>query len=109
MRNALEGELSQRPETELIIVDGSSIASVDSTALDMILALQRDLLREGVQMRFLGLNGDVRDAFRRSGLDSALGDNPVYARIHDLVMRFREEAEGLDNARAIRPRGERSG
>jgi SulP family sulfate permease len=109
VRNALEGELSQRPETELIIVDGSSIASVDSTALDMILALQRDLLREGVQMRFLGLNGDVRDAFRRSGLDSALGDNPVYARIHDLVMRFREEAEGLDNARAIRPRGERSG
>jgi sulfate permease, SulP family len=109
VRNAMELELSQRPETELIIVDGSSIASVDSTALDMLLALQRDLLREGVQLRFLGLNGDVRDAFRRSGLESALGDNPVYARIHDLVMRFREEAEGPESARAVRASSERGG
>ncbi len=94
VREAFERELAARPETELFIVDAASISMVDSSAIAMLQELRRQFLARGVALRFLGLIGPVRDAFRKNGMHGAIGPDHVYMRIHDAVEQFRAEQDG---------------
>jgi SulP family sulfate permease len=94
VREALERELELRPETELLIIDSVSISMIDSSAMAMLKHFQRECERKGIRLRFLGLIGPVRDIFRRNGMDSAIGEDHIYMRIHDAVDEFRAEQRG---------------
>lgn len=94
VREALERELQQRPETELLIIDSVSISMVDSSAMAMLKQFKRACERQGIRLRFLGLIGPVRDCFRRNGMESALGEDHIYMRLHDAVDEFRAAQHG---------------
>jgi len=94
VRDVVEREVALRPETELVILDGVAISDIDSTAVAMIRSLERELSGQGIRLRFIGLNGPVRDKLYKNSLDVVVGSNHVYTRIHDLVLQFREEGEG---------------
>jgi SulP family sulfate permease len=95
VHEALLREVAARPEIELMIVDSVSISMVDSSAVAMLQDLQRELMRLGIALRFLGLIGPVRDAFRKNAMHSAIGPDHVYMRIHDAVRQFRAEQDGI--------------
>ncbi len=101
VREIIEKEVAARPETELIILDAVSISAMDSTAVEMMKSLQQDLLEEGIRMQMIGLIGPVRDILQRNGMESLVGSNQIYTRIHDVVLKFREETEGLPSPRSI--------
>lgn len=101
IREAMERELALRPETELLLIDASAVNWIDSTAISMLRELQAELSEEGVALRFIGLIGPVRDLLERSGLKSMIGKDPVTARIHDEVIRFRKEEESGAGARPV--------
>ncbi len=94
VREALERELAERPETELLIIDSVSISMVDSSAVVMLKNFMRESEREGIRLRFLGLIGPVRDVFRKNGMEAAIGEDHIYMRIHDAVAEFRAEQHG---------------
>ena len=94
IREVVEREVALRPEAELVILDGVAISDVDSTAVAMIRVMERELSLQGIRLRFIGLNGPVRDKLYKNNLDMVIGSNHVYTRIHDLILQFREEGEG---------------
>ena len=103
VRDALEKETASRPETELIIIDATSISTIDSSAVIMLQDLIRDFGQLGMNFRFLGLIGPVRDALRKNGLDHVIGEDHVYTRVHDAVEQFRHGGEAGPFPRRRRP------
>ncbi len=101
VRDLIENEVYSRPGTELVIVDGVAVTDIDSTAVEMIRMLQQDFEQEGIRLRFIGLIGPVRDVLQLNGLQSVIGSNHVYTRIHDLVVQFRAESEDGEDPRKI--------
>ncbi|MBI1192942.1 MAG: sulfate permease [Bacteroidetes bacterium] len=109
IREVVEREVAFRPETELVILDGVAISDVDSTAVSMLRVLERELGLQGIRLRFIGLNGPVRDKLYKNHLDMIIGSNHVYTRIHDLILQFREEGEGPVHPRQVSIRSSGSG
>ncbi|MGH3136015.1 MAG: sodium-independent anion transporter, partial [Gaiellaceae bacterium] len=60
------------PSIREVIVDAAAITHIDSTALDLIGELQRELARHDVELVFARLKGPVHDALRRAEAAGAI-------------------------------------
>ena len=60
------------PTVRRVIVDASAITYVDTTGLDMLGELQRELEERGVELVFARLKGPVHDVFRRAEAAGAI-------------------------------------
>ena len=54
------------PPVRTVIVDASAVTYVDTTALDMLGALQKELAARGAELVFARLKGPVHDVFKRA-------------------------------------------
>lgn len=83
-----------------VIVDGSPVNYLDSTAVDALVEVVHTLRERGVEIHFAGLKGSVRDVVRHSGLAEELGDDhfhmsPHYAVLDILESWDEEEGTGM--------------
>jgi SulP family sulfate permease len=86
VRDRVEAEIDRRGDVlRHIVVDSSSIGSVDSSAVHMIHDLVEEMKERGMDFRFVGLVGPVRDAFERHGLFESIGESHFHVRICDAV------------------------
>ena len=93
-----KGEREGRP-VEVVIVDGSSINGLDTTAIDALFSVTESLEEEGIELHLTGLIGPVREVVRRSGLHALLGENKFHLDPHQAVVSVLERwdaAEGTD-------------
>lgn len=68
-----------------VIADASGIDSVDSSAVDALQDVARDLTDAGLAFYLAGVKGPVRDVLRRSGFYATLGEEYITLRIQDAV------------------------
>ena len=68
-----------------VVIDGSGINQLDSSAEAALRELHDDYSRRGVELHFAQLKGPVRDVLTRSGFDRALGEERFALTVHDAV------------------------
>jgi SulP family sulfate permease len=84
---------------EVVVVDGSSINDLDTTAVEALASVIETLEEEGIELHLTGLIGPVRETVRRSGLYALLGVNHFHLDPHEAVVHILEtwdEADGGD-------------
>lgn len=77
-----------------VIADTSGIDFVDSSAVDALQEVARDLKDADIAFYLAGVKGPVRDVLRRSGLYAMLGEERVMLRIQDAVDAVLQEQKG---------------
>ena len=95
----LEKSEREGRNVEVVIVDGSSINGLDTTAIDALFSVTESLEAEGIELHLTGLIGPVREVVRRSGLHALLGENKFHLDPHEAVVSVLERwdaAEGTD-------------
>ena len=71
---------------EVVVVDGSSINDLDTTAIGALFSVVESLEEEGIELHLTGLIGPVREVVRRSGLYGILGPGHFHLDPHEAVV-----------------------
>ncbi len=73
-------------QVEVVVIDGTSINDLDTTATDAIRSVIEALGESGIELYFTGLIGPVREVMVRSGLFDELGGEHFQMSPHDAVV-----------------------
>jgi len=95
----LEKSEREGRNVEVVVVDGSSINDLDTTAVEALSSVVETLREEGIELHLTGLIGPVRETVRRSGLYALLGVNHFHLDPHEAVVHVLtkwDEADGGD-------------
>ncbi len=95
----LEKSEREGRNVEVVIVDGSSINGLDTTAIEALFSVAESLEEEGIDLHLTGLIGPVREVVRRSGLHALLGEDKFHLDPHTAVVSVLERwdaEEGTD-------------
>ncbi|MGK7906948.1 MAG: SulP family inorganic anion transporter [Synechococcus sp.] len=76
---------------EQVLVDASSINFMDTTAMEMLAKLKRELGKQGIALSFASVRDSVRDLMGRTGLEGEIGTQNYYELVHDGVEAFQNE------------------
>jgi high affinity sulfate transporter 1 len=77
-----------QPDLKWLVIDGSTVNTVDSTGADTIEALARDLARQGVRLGLAGFRTETRCMLERSGAMTAIGADFVYPTLKSAMNAF---------------------
>jgi len=85
------------PKIVDVVIDGSSINRLDSSADAALRELAVEFAERGIGLYFAGLKGPVRDTMQRSGLAELLGERGRHLLVHDAVQAALQtrKAQGL--------------
>jgi SulP family sulfate permease len=81
---------------EVVVVDGSSINDLDTTAVEALTSVVESLEDMGIELHVTGLIGPVREAVRRSGLYRLLGEDRFHLDTHEAVVQVLERWDAQD-------------
>lgn len=79
--------------TEYVIIDGSTINTLDTTAIDQIKSMASTLKNWDIELYITGLKGPVRDIIDKSGLREYLGKDHYYREPHEAVKAILEKMD----------------
>ncbi len=82
-----------------VVIDGSSINDLDTTALDALEDVVEELGEKGIDFYFAGLTGPIRDVMARSELGRRLGPDRFHRNPHQAVAHILDrwdEKEGTE-------------
>jgi SulP family sulfate permease len=71
---------------EVVVVDGTSINDLDTTAIEALVSVFESLEEMDIELHLTGLIGPVREVVRRSGLYGLLGENQFHLDPHEAVV-----------------------
>ncbi len=66
------------PEMKLLVLDGSSVNTIDSTGAETLEALANDLQRRGIRLALAGFRTEVKEMLVRTGAMAAIGTDFVF-------------------------------
>ncbi len=95
----LEKSEREGRNVDVVIVDGSSMNGLDTTAIEALFSVAESLEEEGIELHLTGLIGPVREVVRRSGLHALLGEDKFHLDPHTAVVSTLERwdaEEGTD-------------
>lgn len=78
---------------KMVVVAAEPITDLDSTAADMLAALDHELDAQGIELAFAEMKDPIKDRLRRFGLIERIGHERFYPTIGVAVRRFVEEHE----------------
>lgn len=81
----IEKSRERNQSTRYVIIDGSTINTLDTTAVDQIKSMVGTLKNWDIELYIAGLKGPVRDVISKSGLRKFMGDDHFYRDIHEAV------------------------
>lgn len=81
----LEKSRERNESTRFVIIDGSSINSLDTTATDQLKSMITTLQNWDIELYITGLKGPVRDVIDKSGLRDFLGKDHYFREPHEAV------------------------
>jgi SulP family sulfate permease len=82
---------------EVVVVDGSSINGLDTTAIGALFSVIESLEEMGIELHLTGLIGPVREVVRRSGLHALLGEDRFHLNPHEAVVQVLERWDAEDD------------
>jgi len=86
---------------EVVVVDGSSINDLDTTAIGALFSVVEALDEMGIELHLTGLIGPVREVVRRSGLHGLLGEERFHLDPHEAVVEVLERWDAQDNGNRV--------
>jgi len=82
--------IDAEPPVRTVIVDSSAITYIDTTGLDMIGELQRELAEHGAELVFARIKGPVHDVLKRAESAGAIGSFRLFPTLRSAVADFLE-------------------
>jgi high affinity sulfate transporter 1 len=67
-----------QPDLKWLVIDGSTINTIDSTGADTVEALAGDLARQGIRLGLAGFRTETRSILQRTGAMAAIGADFVF-------------------------------
>lgn len=98
----LEKSHEQDKNTHFVIIDGSSINMLDTTAIDSLKSIIKTLRGWDMELYMSGLKGPVRDVIKKSGLKEFLGPDHYCEDPHEAVERILEKMDNRDGGNRSR-------
>lgn len=98
----LEKSHEQDRNTQFVIIDGSSINMLDTTATDSLKSIIKTLRGWDMELYMSGLKGPVRDVVEKSGLKEFLGPDHYCEDPHEAVERILEKMDNRDGGNRYR-------
>lgn len=86
----LEKSRERNKSARFVIIDGSSINTLDTTATDQLKSMITTLRNWNIQLYITGLKGPVRDVINKSGLREFLGEDHYFREPHEAVTQILE-------------------
>ncbi len=93
----LEKSEREGRKVEVVVVDGSSINDLDTTAIEALFSVIESLEEMGIELHITGLIGPVREVVRRSGLYGLLGEDHFHLDPHEAVVDVLERWDAQDD------------
>ena len=89
------------PTLKALLVDAEAVNDIDTTAIDMLTDLNRELERDGIDLRFARVHDYVKAYLVKAGLVDLIGPEHFYPTVHRAVYLYLEENDepkprGLD-------------
>ncbi len=97
----LEKSEREGRDVEVVIVDGSSINDLDTTAVEAVISVFESLEEMGIELHIAGLIGPVRETVRRSGLYGLLGERKFHLDTHEAVVDVLEAWDEQDGGNRV--------
>ncbi len=91
--DTVKSAVEAKPKTELLVLDCSSISSVDATALQALQELVADLKAQGVTVYFASVIGPVRDFLKRTGFMGEVGESHFFLGIQTAIDCYKEQGK----------------
>lgn len=92
----IEKSRERNEETRFVIIDGSTINTLDTTAVDMLKSMISTLENWNIKLYITGLKGPVRDVINKSGLKDHLGGDHFFRDPHEAVSHVLEIMDSED-------------
>jgi len=93
----LRKSISSEEEVEAVIIDGSAINDLDTTALDALRSVIETLKEWDIELHISALKGPVRDVMKKAGIYELLGEERMFRSPHQAVInilsRWEKETE----------------
>jgi SulP family sulfate permease len=86
----LETSRERNESTRFVVIDGSTINNLDTTATDKIKSMATTLKNWDIELYITGLKGPVRDVIDKSGLREFLGEDHYFRDPHEAVSQILE-------------------
>lgn len=93
----IEKSEQQSKDTKYVIIDGSSINMLDTTATDSLKSIIKTLAKWDMELYLTGLKGPVRDVIQKSGLKEFLGADHYCSDPHEAVEQILEKMDAKDD------------
>lgn len=93
----LEKSRERNKSTRYVIIDGSSINTLDTTAAELLESMIKTLNNWNIELYITGLKGPVRDVIQRSGLKKLLGADHFYRDPHEAVKAILNDMDSDDD------------
>jgi SulP family sulfate permease len=93
---------NERRDIEAVIIDGTSINDLDTTAVEALRSVIETLEEQGIALHFTGLIGPVREVMVRSGLRDNLGSDHFHMDPHEAIVHVFRVWDLDDNGDRIR-------
>ena len=77
-----------QPDLKWVVIDGSTVNTIDSTGAETLEALARDLARRGIRLKLAGFRTETRSMLERSGAMAAIGSDSVYPTLKSAMDAF---------------------
>lgn len=81
----LETSRERNETTRYVVIDGSTINNLDTTATDKLKSMVTTLKNWDIELYIAGLKGPVRDVIDKSGLREYLGDDHYFRDPHEAI------------------------
>ena len=77
-----------QPDLKWVVIDGSTINTIDSTGAETLEVLARDLARQGVRLGLAAFRTAAQDMLERSGALATIGNDSVYPTLKSAMNAF---------------------
>lgn len=81
----LDKSRQRNKSTEFVLIDGTTINSLDTTAIEKLKSMISTLDNWDIELYIAGLKGPVRDVVNKSGLREFLGEDHFFREPHEAV------------------------
>jgi SulP family sulfate permease len=92
----LEKSRQRNKNTRYVIIEGSSINTLDTTATEQLASMIGTLRNWNIELYITGLKGPVRDIIERSGLKDYMGADHFFREPHEAVKAILKKMDASD-------------
>jgi len=93
----LEKSEDQHSKTKFVVIDGSSINMLDTTATDALQSVIKTLQGWDMELYITGLKGPARDVIKKSGMKEFLGSEHYCDHPHEAIQKILKKMDSADN------------